>query len=201
MGRVRSFLRWMAVSATALALGLVITDPGAAQSVSGVPDPPQAERPRTTFVGLGTGLGLGTMRVGNDGESATGLLLTGQFAVGRGAARTWVMEVTGQAFKIPNPVREEEYRAVSFMVRRAFGSGPFVAPGLGIDYRKWSGPDPWEPSDLGLTLGLNLGLVIPVSERLHALPELSLQVSHIETEGSVSGRLVSLRVTLLRASR
>lgn len=201
MGRVRSFLAATAAPIVALILGLVTADPGKAQSVSEAPDPTQAERPRTTFLGLGTGLGMGTMRVGNEGESATGLLLTGQFAVGRGAVRTWVLELAGQAFKVPNPVREEEYRAVSFMVRRAFGSGPFIAPGLGVDYRKWSGPDPWEPSDLGLTLGLNMGLMIPVSERWHALPELSLQVSHIELEGSVSGRLMSLRVTLLRASR
>jgi hypothetical protein len=190
MSRLNSIVR-LARYATLLALALA-TNAALASS---------QEAERSGFFGFGLGLANGTMSVGGSTDSASGLIVSGQVGTASSGFRRWIVEVTAQGFEVPNPARAEAYRAVSFLVRRSLGSDVFVAPGLGVDYRSWSGPDPWEPSDIGLTLAVSLGIARRISDTLVLVPEIGFQTSSIELEGSVSGRLLSIRASLLRLRR
>lgn len=189
------------LSLSVAAAVLFASGPLAAQRSAAGPAAAATGSTSVTYLGIGTGLGLGSMSVGGKGDSATGLLVAAHLAFGKTRSSAWVVELTGQAFKVPSPVIDEEYRAMSFLVKRSFGSELMVSPALGFDARSWSGPQRVESSDVGLTLGLGIGVPIPISESLIILPEISVQSSLIELEGSVSGRMVSLRVSVVKGWR
>lgn len=184
--------------AAAFLAGFIAAAPVMAQRDSAAPAGNEADSPSSTFLGIGTGLGLGSMSVGGRGDSATGLLLSAHLAFGRTRSSAWVLELSGQAFEVPNPVIDEEYRAVTFLLKRSIGSALILSPALGLDFRTWSGPERVQSSDTGLTLGLGVGIPISISDSLILLPEIAGQTSLIELEGSVSGRLVSLRVSVVK---
>ena len=172
--------------------------PVAGQGGGAAPAGDEMASASSTFLGIGTGLGLGSMSVGGRGDYATGLLLSAHVALGRTRSSAWVLELSGQAFKVPSPAIDEEYRAVTVLLKRSFGSQVMVSPALGFDFRSWSGPERVESGDTGLTLGLGIGVPIPVSASFILLPEVAAQTSLIELEGGVSGRLFSFRVSVVK---
>jgi hypothetical protein len=153
--------------------------------------------PRTSAsFGGGVGFGTGTMNVGSDGGSEQGLAPFVEIGVTRSGFRTWFLEADVQAFEVPSPVLSEAYRSTRVMLGRSIGNEVYFAPALGLEYRKWSGPERVEDSDGGLALGLSLGAALRLTDRLTMRPELVWRSSVIELEGSVSSRLLGLRVAL-----
>ena len=163
-----------------------------------VPGAVDAQATGGYFFGGVVGLGLGGMSVGGESESQAGVILGAEFGSHRDGYRRWFVDASSQLFDVPNPGLEEAFRAVTVMVGRSFGSEVFFAPVLGIEYRSWSGPEQVEPSDLGLAIGISAGAALPVGRAWSVVPELRLQTSSIALEGSVSSRLVALRVAIRR---
>lgn len=194
------FRRFYSLSPVVVA-GFVATAPLMAQSAPESRTGEATSSRSSTFLGVGTGLGLGSMSVGGRGDSGSGLLLSAHVAFGETRSSAWVLEVTGQAFEVPNPGLNEQYRAVTLLLKRSFGSEFMASPALGFDFRSWSGPERVESTDVGPTLSLGIGVPVPISESLIILPEIAAQTSLIEVEGSVSGRLISLRVSMVKARR
>jgi hypothetical protein len=153
--------------------------------------------PRTSamFVG-GVGFGTGSMSVGGDSESEQGVAPFVEIGVTRSGFRTWFLEADVHAFEVPSPVLSEAYRSTRVMLGRSIGKEVYFAPALGLEYRKWSGPERVEDSDLGLALGLAAGAALRLTDRLTMRPELIWRSSVIELEGSVSSRLLGLRMAL-----
>ena len=153
-----------------------------------------------TFLGGVAGVGYGTMGVGSDSDSKTGLVLGAEFGSHRDGYRRWFVDASAQLFKVPSPVLDERYRAVSVMAHRSFGSRIFLAPSLGFELRSWSGPERVETSDVGLAIGASLGTVFRIGESISLVPAVRWQASVIEIEGSVDSRLLSLSLAVLRMS-
>ncbi len=162
-----------------------------------LPSSPASAQEGGVFVGLGAHLARGSMSVGRDDASATGLSVTGQVGTARAGYRRWLVELDAQLFETPSPVLDERYRAVSVLVRRSLGRDLFLAPGAGVQYRSWSGPERVESSDVGVVLGASAGVRVIVGG-WSVLPEISFLWSPIETQGSVGGSTLRIGANVMR---
>ena len=180
--------------ARVFALGLVL-----AVGTGGWGIPSVAAQPATGwFLGAGAGFGWGTMTVESDLGKGSGLVLLGQVGLVEEGARTWSAEVEGQIFRVPNPVLDERYHAVRGVVRRSFGRPFFVAPALGVEYRRWSGFEELEGHEAALALAATVGRHVPLGDDVILLPEVAWSWTPLGRVEAGSGASVSLRLSVLR---
>lgn len=160
-----------------------------------------SQSPAELFVGGGAGFGWGTLEVDSDFGSRSGPVVVGQVGLSRSGLRTWSVEVEVQPFRVPSPVRDERFRAWRALVRRSFGSPFFVAPGVGLEYRGWSGNERVEGFDTGLVVAVGAGRYVRLDDAIVLLPAISWSYSPVDRGASASGAGVSLRVSVLRMRR
>jgi hypothetical protein len=166
-----------------------------------LPGDSAAQSEAAWFVGGGTGFGWGTMAIGSDIGSASGLVVIGQVGLGRSDRRIWAFEVEAQPFDVPSPGSDEQFRAARAVVRRSFGAPFFLAPAAGVEYRRWSGPERETESDLHVALAVSFGRHVPLRGSVMLLPEIAWSYGFMARGSSVSSAGVSLRLTALRMGR
>ena len=167
----------------------------------GGPLPATAQSGASGYLGAGVGFGVGTMSVGPRSRSELGLVVLGEIGSSSSGHRKWFVEVAAELFEVPSPVMDEAYQAFTGLIRRSFGSDLSVTPGVGIQYRNWSGSERVEASDEGLAIGLSVAVSRRLNDSLVLLPEISWMYSGIELEGSVDASLISVRCSLVRMIR
>ena len=159
------------------------------------PLPAQAQTEPSWLVGAGSGIGWGTMTVDSEIGSATGPTFLALFGQSRGGFRVWSLEVEGHGFHVPNPVQDERFRAFRGLVRASFGRPFFVAPGLGIELRRWRGTAHRDEADLALYLSAGVGRHVDVGGDVVLLPEVSWGWSPLSRAETGSAAAVSLRLS------
>lgn len=150
------------------------------------------------FFGGGTEAGLGWATVGDDSRSGLSLGLTGQAGLWREGSRRWILEGALHPTATKNPVRAEEFRAFDLLVRYEVGSDFFLAPGLGLQTRWWSGDDPAEEWDVGPVASLAAGTYLDTGSSWVVIPEVFADLSLIELEGDVTTGRAGLRFSFVR---
>lgn len=92
----------------------------------------------------------------------------------------------------------EEFRAFDLLVRYEVGSDFFLAPGLGLQARWWSGDDPAEEWDVGPVASLAAGTYLDTGSSWVVIPEVFADLSLIELEGDVTTGRAGLRFSFVR---
>lgn len=175
---------------------LAITAPILAQE-----EPANASPGRVWMIGLGAGFGWGTMTVQNRIGKESGGVLVGQVGLAQDGIRIWSAEVEAQPFRVPNPVLDESHVAVRGLLRRSFGRPFFVAPALGLEYRRWSGVAELEGDEAAFWLGVSVGRHVTLAGDFVVLPEVSWGWTPLGRIEAGSGASVSVRVSVLRILR
>ena len=149
----------------------------------------------TWLLGGGSGVGWGTMAVDTEIGSSTGPTFLALLGQARGGFRVWSLEVEAHGFHVPNPVQDERFRAFRGLVRMSFGRPFYVAPGLGLELRRWRGTARQEEADLALYLSASVGRHVGVGGDVVLLPEVSWGYSPLSRSESGSAAAVSLRLS------
>jgi hypothetical protein len=142
-------------------------------------------------LGFGLGIGSGAMSVGDDTKAALGASAVGRLGIDSRSRFLLVAEL--QPLEVDNPVLDESFKDINVLLAFSLGNRFKVRPGLGIQFRSWSGSERVETSDAGLLLGLDAGPEFHLSERVSLSPELVFRFSIIEVEGSVGSRFIGLQ--------
>jgi hypothetical protein len=140
-------------------------------------------------LGFGVGAAYAVIHVAGSDSSATGPTVHAAFGA---------FEVEYQPFAVYNPVRAEQFTALSLFVgpRIRLGGQAYLRPALGLRYFRWSGPDPTEPTSWGGAVGLLAERDFAVSPHWRLTPQLALRAAMIEFEGNVSTYSIALRAQI-----
>ena len=156
---------------------------------------------RAWFVGGGAGFGWGSLLVGEDRQIGVedGMTLLAQVGLIEPANQrlAWFLEAEAQLFDVPHPLVDEYFQAYRALVRRSFFGPFYLTPGIGAEYRRWSGPERQEESDFGPVLAVGFGRPVAMDEALVLMPEIYWSFAFLRREESHHGASVSLRLTLL----
>lgn len=142
--------------------------------------------------GFGVGLGAAAMSVGSDSNSTLGASILGR--VGIDSRNRFLVIAEFNPLRVGSPVLAESFRAINVLVAFGVGRSFKVRPGLGVQFRSWSGGERVEPSDSGLLLSVDGGPEFRRSDRFSLSPEIVFRWSVIEVEGSVGSRFIGLQV-------
>lgn len=151
------------------------------------------------YVGGGAGFGWGTLTLTTASSigKASGAVLLGQAGLARDGRRTWGLQIESQLFRVPNPILDERFRVVRASVGGSFFSPFYVAPGIGVEWRSWSGAERARDRETALLLTASVGRYVPVGP-VTLLPEVSWSHSPVGRTGIGSGAAVSMRLSVLR---
>lgn len=151
------------------------------------------------YVGGGVGFGWGTLTLTADSEigKASGAVLLGQVGLSRDGHRTWGLQIEIHPFRVPNPLLDERFRAVRASVGGSFFHPFYVAPGIGVEWRSWSGAERARDRETALLLTASVGRYMPVGP-VTLLPEVSWSHSPVGRTGIGSSAGVSVRMSVLR---
>jgi hypothetical protein len=107
-----------------------------------------------------------------------------------------VLEVDLQPRKVQNPSRAEAFTSLYFLVSVQWHLGPrfYLRPGLGTQFRSWSGSDPVTSADAGGAIGLSAGYDLVLRPGFRLSPELFWRGAIIELEGNVGASLSGLSI-------
>ena len=142
--------------------------------------------------GIGLGLGAASMSVGDDRNWDFGASILGRF--GLDSRNRFLVIVEFNPLGVGNPVADESFTALNLLLGFSIGKRFKVRPSLGWQFRSWSGSQQVEGSDSGLLLGMDVGPEFRVNARLSLSPEAVFRLSHIESEGDVSGGFVGVQI-------
>ena len=172
---------------TLMALGLAMLAPVATSSEA-------QQRPSGSgrALGLGVGLGVAGMSVGGDNNSVLAASVLGR--VGIDSRNRFLLVAEFNPFEVDSPAAEESFRDVNVLVAVSLGRSFKVRPGLGVQFRWWSGTERVESSDSGLVLSVDAGPELRRSERFSLSPEILFRWSVIEVEGTVTSWLIGLQI-------
>jgi hypothetical protein len=150
-----------------------------------------AQRTGGPILGVGVGLGSATMSVGGQSSSATGVTLH---------AGLGLLEAELQPFSITNPVRAEHFWSLYVLIgpRIRFSKALYIRPAVGLQFRRWSGPNPVTSNDQGLAIGVLAAYQVPLAGRWMLTPQAVGRWALIESEGNVTARLLGVRVQFSR---
>lgn len=173
------------------------TAPALAQLRGDATPPPVPAAGDGFFFGGGTEAGVGWITVSGDSRSGLSLGLNVQAGLWREGSRRWILEGALHPTTTENPVRAEEFRAVDLLVRYEVGSDFFLAPGLGVQTRWWSGDDPAEDWDIGPVASLSAGTYVDTGPSWVLIPELFADLSLVEVDGDVTAGRAGVRLNLV----
>lgn len=174
--------RWtlLALGAAALAGGAQV---GRAQ---------EAPSPNQRAFGVGLGAGSAAMSVGSQRSTTPGLTIAGRLGID---ARNRLLVIAEfSPAQVDSPVLQESFRAVNLLLAFGIGKSFKVRPGLGIQFRSWSGSERVTDNDATLLFALDAGPEFRVSPTLSISPEAVLRYSMIELEGSVGSRFIGVQL-------
>jgi hypothetical protein len=101
-----------------------------------------------------------------------------------------------QPTRVSSAILDESYTAINVLAGYTLGKDVRVRPGIGWQFRSWSGSQRVTESDSGLLLGLDVGSELRLTDTLSLSPELVFRTSVIELEGSVSSTFVGVQCVL-----
>jgi hypothetical protein len=160
------------------------------------------ERVSRQGLALGAGLGYGRagIAVGQQSNNQTGVALHGRIGVGVSDDVLLLLAAEIQPFKVENPARAEAYSSFSVLpsLQIYLSQAFYFRPGLGLQFRSWSGEDPVTGSDSGPAAGLAIGYEFRLSPGLALAPELVGNWSIIESEGNVTASFYGIQLTVSR---
>jgi hypothetical protein len=142
--------------------------------------------------GFGLGLGAASMSVGGDSNSTLGASIVGR--VGLDSRNRFLLATELNPLGVVSPVLDESFRAIDVLLAFSLGRSFKVRPGLGVQFRSWSGRERVEPGDFGLLLGVDAGPELRINGRLSISPEVVFRFSSIELEGSVDSRFIGAQL-------
>lgn len=142
--------------------------------------------------GFGLGLGVAAMSVGDESNSTLGGSILGR--VGLDSRNRFLLMAEFNPLRVDSPVLDESFRAINVLLAFSVGKSFKVRPGLGVQFRSWSGRERVESSDSGLLLGVDAGPELRVNQRLSISPEVVFRFSAIELEGSVGSRFIGVQL-------
>lgn len=186
----KNFLQLRSGAATILAL---LTIAGLAQAQA------HASKRGGTF-GFGLGFGRAGFAVGQLSNDETGVALHARFGAGLSERTLFLLAAEVQPFKVENPVAAESYSSfyllpsLQIYLSKAF----YVRPGLGLQFRSWSGESAITNSDSGPAFGLALGREIRLTPQWALAPEFVAHWAVVEFEGSVSASFYGVQFTIAR---
>ena len=147
--------------------------------------------------GVGTAAAISNFSVGSQSNRGTGITVFAFLARTDGGIRRQYVEAEATLFEPRSPVLDEALRALTVRGHIVLGSDWFVAPGVGGQFRSWSGSERVEESDWGPVFALEAGFAYPLGGGPTLIPTLLGQWSGIQLEGSVAVSLLELRVALM----
>jgi hypothetical protein len=170
-----------------MALSLAILAPVATSSAA-------QQRPSESgrAFGFGVGLGVAAMSVRSDSSSVLAASVLGR--VGIDSRNRFLLVAEFNPFDVDSPGADESFRAVNVLVAVSVGRSFKVRPGLGVQFRWWSGAQRVESSDSGPVLSVDAGPEFRRSERFSLSPEIVFRWSAIEIEGTVTSCLIGLQI-------
>jgi hypothetical protein len=142
--------------------------------------------------GFGIGLGLGSMSVGDITNSDFGLTLNGRIG------NHFLLMAECNPLPVKSPVINESFIAFNIFLAPSFGRTFRLQPGLGVQFRTWSGSDQVENSDIGPILSMDAGYEFKKYEKYSLVIEFVYRNSLIEVEGSVESKFIGLQIVVLR---
>ena len=142
--------------------------------------------------GFGVGLGYGTMSVGQNANSNFGLSLNGRIG------NHWLLIGEINPLQVKSPVLDESFNAFNFFLAHGFGTTFRFQPGLGIQYRTWSGSEKVENSDIGPIICLDASYEFQKYDNYSLAIEFVYRTSPIELEGNVGAGYAGLQIVVLR---
>jgi hypothetical protein len=168
-------------------------------SANGVAGAQEDAARRGLVLGAGLGYGSANLTVTEQSNSESGLIGHGRIGMALSPRTALLLDVQLNPFKVASPILAEEFWSVdalvSLQVYSARGGGGFyLQPGLGLQHRRWSGPERVNPAETGLALGLAAGYELRLGHQLALAPEALWRWALIEVEGSVTTRFLGLRL-------
>jgi hypothetical protein len=141
--------------------------------------------------GCGVGIGIGSMSVGEKSSSNLGLSLNGRIG------RRFLLMVELNPRNVNNPVIDESFNAYNVILSISFFEPIKLRPGLGLQFRTWSGSKKVALSDTGPLFSFDVSFEILKSDKYSLAIEIYCRSSIIEFEGSVSSSFTGLQVVAL----
>ncbi len=142
--------------------------------------------------GLGLGLGRGAMSVGDETRSSFGASLLGHLSLD--SRNRFILTAEVNPLKVSSPIIDESLRAINLLLGFNIGRSFRVRPGIGVQFRSWSGSQRVVPRDFGPLLGLDAGPQLRRGRRVSLSPEVVLRSSLIELEGGVGSSFIGVQL-------
>lgn len=141
-------------------------------------------------------MGVSRFSVGPSSQTAASVTVFGFLEADRSGTVGLGAQADVSLTRPASPALDESMRAFTLTGHVVLGDRWFLAPGLGLQHRRWSGAERVESSDTGLALSVEAGTRVPLRSGWVARPSLSVHTSSIELEGSVSVSFVQVRLAL-----
>jgi hypothetical protein len=142
--------------------------------------------------GFGVGLGFGSMSVGDNTNSNFSLSVNGRI----GNHFLLIAEIN--PLPVKSPVMDESFNAFNIFLSPSFGRTFRLQPGLGLQFRTWSGSEKVENSDVGPIICIDAGYEFQKYDKYSLAIEFVYRNSLIELEGSVASEFIGLQIVALR---
>lgn len=160
------------------------------------------ERVSRQGLALGAGMGFGRagITVGQQSNDQTGVAIHGRIGVGMSDHVLLLLAAEIQPFNVENPARAEAFSSFYLLpsLQIYLSDAFYLRPGIGLQFRSWSGEDPVAGSDSGPALGLALGHEFRLAPRLTLAPELVAHWALIEFEGNVTASFYGIQLAVSR---
>jgi len=142
--------------------------------------------------GFGVGLGFGGMSAVGRTNSNFGFSLNGRIG------NHFLIMAEVNPLPVNSPVMDKSFNAFNTFLSLSLGRTFRLQPGLGLQFRTWSGSERVEKSDIGPIICIDAGYEFQKFDKYSLVIEFVYRNSLIELEGSVGSKFKGLQIVALK---